>query len=574
MPLEFFEGFFNHLDFSKIVTGTAQPKLTQKALKSIEVLIPPLNEQRRIVAKIEELTARSQRAREALEAVPPLLDKLRQSVLAAAFSGRLTADWRKKNPLLAPRPGKFIVYVIECDDGSRYIGQTDDLPRRWKEHKEGKGSQWTKAHRPVHIAHWEEYASRHEAVEREKWLKTGFGRKWIKREIAAGRARQARDVEPASKLLERIRTERRQRWEEAELAKLRAKGKEPKDDRWKAKYKEPDPLDPTGLPELPEGWCWISLDEVSWDAQYGTSEKCDYKAQGNPVLRIPNVAGNRLWLENLKRSINELNIKAGGELRPGDFLIVRTNGSRDLIGRAAAILEPLSEPSFFASYLIRYRIVGIPGLNQWISLIWQCGAIRKDLERLAATSAGQYNVSLSKLSKIAVPLPPAGEFLELISRCSTTLESIASESSRAEALLENLERTNESILAKAFRGRLVPQDPNDEPASVLLERIRAHRAAAEAEKKKTKSSRPSRLRGKQKTRKGAKSAKNDDSLQTVLHFLQANPGPHSKIEILKATNLDPTTWPTLAPQLTNHPQIHRTGQKRGSRYEWQEGNSE
>lgn len=405
--------------------GINLPRVSFKVLAEYEFGLPPLNEQRRIVARIEELTARSRRAREALEAVPPLLDKLRQSILAAAFPGRLTADWRKRN----------------------------------------------------------------------------------------------KDVEPASELLKRIRTERRQRWEEAELAKLRAKGKEPKNDRWKQKYKEPVPIDPAGLPELPEGWCWISLDEVSWDSQYGTSVKCDYEAPGSPVLRIPNVAGNRLWLEDLKRSVYELSIQDGGELRPGDFLIVRTNGSRDLIGRAAAILVPLSEPSFFASYLIRYRIVGIRGLHQWISLIWQCGAIRRDLERLAATSAGQYNVSLSKLSKIAVPLPPAGEFLELVSRCSTTLESIASESSRVGALLENLERTSESILAKAFRGELVPQDPNDEPAPVLLARIRAQRDAAEAEAKqarqKKKPSRSSRLRdlknerGSDRNRKDAKSAKKE-----------------------------------------------------------------
>jgi adenine-specific DNA-methyltransferase len=93
--------------------------------------------------------------------------------------------------LPAPRPNCFFVYVIECEDGSHYIGHTEDLCRRWKEHLEGHAADWTKRHRPVRIAHFEEYPTREEAVQREQHLKTGFGRKWLKDLIATGRARQA-----------------------------------------------------------------------------------------------------------------------------------------------------------------------------------------------------------------------------------------------------------------------------------------------------------------------------------------------------------------------------------------------
>src|SRR5208283_467542 len=71
-----------------------------------------------------------------------------------------------------------------------------------------------------------------------------------------------KDVEPASELLKRIRIERRRKWEKGELAKMKAKARVPIDDKWKAKYKEPEPVDATGLPELPEGWCWASPREV------------------------------------------------------------------------------------------------------------------------------------------------------------------------------------------------------------------------------------------------------------------------------------------------------------------------
>ena len=101
-----------------------------------------------------------------------------------------TVEFRRED-LPAPRPGAFFVYAIRCDDGSVYIGQTDNLDRRWHEHRVGTASDHTRKHRPVRLEHYEELSSREEAVEREKWLKTGYGRKWLKREIEAGRARQA-----------------------------------------------------------------------------------------------------------------------------------------------------------------------------------------------------------------------------------------------------------------------------------------------------------------------------------------------------------------------------------------------
>ncbi len=93
--------------------------------------------------------------------------------------------------LPAPRPGLFFTYAILCDDESIYIGQTDDLKRRYDEHVHGVAAQHTKKHKPVELIHYEEFSTRDAAVKREKELKTGFGRKWLKREYKAGRTRQA-----------------------------------------------------------------------------------------------------------------------------------------------------------------------------------------------------------------------------------------------------------------------------------------------------------------------------------------------------------------------------------------------
>ncbi len=93
--------------------------------------------------------------------------------------------------LPAPRPDTFYVYVIHCNDDSMYIGQTQDLRKRWREHDSGAGAEHTRRHKPLGVVHYEEFKSREEAVKREHDLKTGFGRKWIKREWKAGRTRQA-----------------------------------------------------------------------------------------------------------------------------------------------------------------------------------------------------------------------------------------------------------------------------------------------------------------------------------------------------------------------------------------------
>ena len=186
--------------------ATTVPSIRSSTIRALPISIPPMNEQRRIVAKLEALQARSRRAREALDAVPSLLEKLRQSILAAAFRGDLTKDWRAKH----------------------------------------------------------------------------------------------KDVEPASELLKRIRAERRKKWEEGELAKMKAKGKAPGDERWKAKYKEPEPASTNGLPALPEAWCWATVEELSTKVVDGVHSKPTYVASGVPFLTVKNLtAGAGISFEDV-----------------------------------------------------------------------------------------------------------------------------------------------------------------------------------------------------------------------------------------------------------------------------------
>ena len=131
-------------------------------------------------------------------------EALRQSILKKAFAGQLVPQ--DPHDLPAPQPGKWFVYVLECDEGSLYKGHSQDVVERWKQHATRRGAEWTSTHSPRRLVHWEEFDSQEAAVSREKELKTGYGREWLVREIKAGRTRQA--GEPASVLLARIKAER------------------------------------------------------------------------------------------------------------------------------------------------------------------------------------------------------------------------------------------------------------------------------------------------------------------------------------------------------------------------------
>lgn len=99
--------------------------------------------------------------------------------------------YHKGYDLPAPRPGLYFVYAILCENEAIYIGQTQDLNKRFDEHYKGIGADYTKTYKPKELVHYEEFKSRDEALAREQWLKTGFGRKWLQREWKAGRTRQA-----------------------------------------------------------------------------------------------------------------------------------------------------------------------------------------------------------------------------------------------------------------------------------------------------------------------------------------------------------------------------------------------
>lgn len=231
----------------------------------------------------------------------------------------------------------------------------------------------------------------------------------------------------------------------------------------------------SNLPPLPEGWVWARVDQMVVRSEYGTSVKCTYEAEGLPVLRIPNIVAGEINLRDLKYATAPLDVVGEDALQPGDILMCRTNGSVSLIGKTAVVRSPLEPPHTFASYLLRFRLGVRSCLPLWLHIYLNSRAGRAFIERHAASSAGQHNVTLTLIHGMPFPLPPLPEQQRIVAEVERHLSVIDAAENVVSANLKRAERLRQAILQRAFQGKLVPQDPTDEPASVLLERIRAER---------------------------------------------------------------------------------------------------
>ena len=190
-------------------------------------------------------------------------------------------------------------------------------------------------------------------------LKAAVEGRLVPTEAALARA-EGRDYEPASILLQRILAERRRRWEEAELEKMKAVGKKPKNDRWKTKYKEPAAPDTDMLPPLPEGWCWASVemlggtdDQAVLTGPFGTAlGRADFVADGTPVLTIGCLGSSGI---DMQKSLYVTRQKAGRlrrySLRSGDVLFSRMAA----VGRAG-LVDPTLDGALFNYHVMRLRL--------------------------------------------------------------------------------------------------------------------------------------------------------------------------------------------------------------------------
>lgn len=279
--------------------------------------------------------------------------------------------------------------------------------------------------------------------------------------------------ETGAQLLARILTERRQRWETQQLAKFKAQGKTPPKD-WQKKYPEPVQPETAGLPKLPQGWVWASVDQLSPD-DISNGRSVPTAQSGAKVLRLTALVAGAVDLREAKCGDWSAEDAAPFAVADDDLLIARGNGSLRLVGRAG-LVSGVTEPVAYPDTMIRLRLVDAVVRAAWVGMLWDSQLVRQHLESRARTSAGIYKISQPDITSVCIPIPPLGEQDELVLRLDEASREVLLCEESVNRVEQQSTAQRQNLLRAAFSGQLVPQDPNDEPASVLLERIRAERA--------------------------------------------------------------------------------------------------
>ncbi|MCZ0936801.1 MAG: restriction endonuclease subunit S, partial [Gemmatimonadetes bacterium] len=199
------------------------------------------------------------------------------------------------------------------------------------------------------------------------------------------------------------------------------------------------------------------------------------------VLRMGNIQDGMLNLDNLKYLPPDHPEFPRLLLTAGDLLFNRTN-SAELVGKTA-VYRGRPNPCSFASYLIRVRLLR-PHLSQVVANALNGPHGRAWVASVVSQQVGQANVNGTKLRAFPFPLPPETEQEEIVRQSADAADSVTRSTEAINALLlHRAAALRQSILKRAFTGRLVSQDLADEPASVLLERIRAEREGARRKSK-------------------------------------------------------------------------------------------
>ncbi|WP_337075709.1 restriction endonuclease subunit S [Aeromonas veronii] len=167
--------------------------------------------------------------------------------------------------------------------------------------------------------------------------------------------------------------------------------------------------------ELPQGWEWERFGKIFLDLKYGTSQRSDYLIDGNPVLRIPNVAGGAISLDDLKfskLSLTELNDLA---LTEGDLLFIRSNGSLGIVGRCV-VVDICLDGFAFAGYLVRSRMPKRDFCSHFISLAMDTSYVRNQIEQPIRSTSGVKNINSTEISNLIIPVPPLLEQHRIVAK--------------------------------------------------------------------------------------------------------------------------------------------------------------
>ncbi len=378
----FFQSSNYWLQILENQVGVGQPNVNGTILSTLKLPLPPLNEQARIVAKIEELFTKLDAGIDALRAIQKQIKRYRQAVLRDAVTGELTKAWREEN--------------------------------------------------------------------------------------------QA-ELEPGDALLKRILTERRDRWEQEQLKKFAESGKTPKNADWKKKYKEPATPSTENLPELPNEWTWASLDQCSYRITDGTHQPPTFTSEGIPFVFVKHIVKGKILFENTKfisaETYEMLNKRCPVE--KGDILY-------SAVGSFGVAVPVNAEKNFsFQRHIAHIKPSDFVNEHYIVHFLnSQIGYRQADN---VAKGVAQRTVTLGDLTNFHFSLPPLAEQQKIVEEVERLLSVADAVEATVKQSLKQAERLRQSILKRAFEGKLVPQDETDERAEILLERIEQEREEKAAE---------------------------------------------------------------------------------------------
>ena len=377
--------FCKSFDFHSLDKSTTIPSLAKRDIESIRLPLSPPAEQKRIVAKIEELFSELDAGEESLRRARRQLGVYRQSLLKQAFEGKLTAAWRAEHPELLESPDQLLAR-IQAERQHCYQQQLKE-------------------------------------------------------------------------------------WEDA--CTLGNKQKKPR------KPKEPIAIEGeilAGLPVLPDEWGWVSLGELAETTVGFAFKSKEFKSSGIRLLRGDNIEPRALrWTNAMHWAMDDLDDYKDLLVNEGDIILAM---DRPVIssGLKVALARAHDVPCLLVQRVA--RIVGVEGVECrfLLSLIDQQRFINHCFGLQTGTQLP--HISEGQIRAYPIPLcslPEQQEIVRLLDEQFTVIEQNERE---IDAALKRSEALRQSILKRAFSGQLVPQDPADEPAAVLLERIRAERAGA------------------------------------------------------------------------------------------------
>lgn len=527
---------FEH-DIAGKGTGTTFQAITGDKLRRFEIPFPPLPEQRRIVAKIEELFTKLDAGVEALKTVKAELKRYRQSVLKAAFEGKLTEEWRtsqksklkiKKQETAAEllerireagrkryiekrkeqlreyvrlrirlsavddRPEEalqdFILEMVIDDRDKSHPKLIDSIVAMFLQTIPGKYDLDDELMNYIQWLNDSFEAMKNEGVRSEiletqlevwkAYVQEQLTRSAIGDHVEPVFAPQRPGMRPLLKMLAtnwvleqgcsyaREKILEQPAWKEWEEAEAKRKRNE---------------IDTSQLPELPEGWAWATVTDLAslepnsiTDGPFGSNLKTShYTTSGPRVVRLQNIGDGTFIDEHAHISTGHFQKLLKHQVFPGDVVVASLGTDPP---RACIIPESLGKAIVKAD-CIRFNVHPTMN-NKWIAFVLNSEPIKTWAAKIVH-GVGRPRLNLANIRRIPIPIPSRAEQLELVSEIERRFSVADAIEKTVDEGLMQAERLRQSILKRAFEGKLVPQDPSDPPAYELLGKIKRDRREQE-----------------------------------------------------------------------------------------------